>query len=221
MKQNFIFRQTILTRCVLAACGASAAVLAVQPVFAQTAAPALQRVEVTGSNLPRADKETPSLVQVITGEDLKNSGYTTITEVLQNLTANGAGSLSQGFSRAFSAGASGVSLRGLTLGATLVLIDGRRMAGYPLADDAQRSFVDISSIPFSAVERIEILKDGASAVYGSDAIAGVVNVILKRNIEGTEFSADLGTTEKGGGSTRNFSIARGFGDANSTPTRSN
>ena len=216
MKQHFIFRQTILSRCVLAACGASAAILAVQPVFAQTAAPALQRVEVTGSNVPRADIETPSPVQIITADDLKNSGYTTITEVLQSLTANGAGSLSQGFSRAFSAGASGVSLRGLTLGATLVLIDGHRMAAYPLSDDGQRSFVDISSIPFSTIERIEILKDGASAVYGSDAIAGVVNVILKRNIEGTQFSADLGTTEKGGGSTRNFSIARGFGDANSS-----
>ena len=215
MKQNFIFRQTILARSVLAVCGASAAVLGVQPALAQSA-PALQRVEITGSNVPRADKETPSPVQVITSEELKNSGYTTVSEVLQNLTANGSGNLTQGFSRAFSAGASGVSLRGLTLGATLVLIDGHRMASYPLSDDGQRSFVDVSSIPFSTVERIEVLKDGASAIYGSDAMAGVINVILKRSIEGTIFSADVGATQNGGGATRNFSIARGFGNADST-----
>lgn len=175
----------------------------------------LQRVEITGSNIPRADKETPSPVQVITAEELKSSGYTTINEVLQNLTANGQGTLSKGFSGAFASGASGVSLRGLSLGATLILIDGHRMAPYPLADDAQRSFVDISSIPFAAVERIEVLKDGASAVYGSDAIAGVVNVILKKNFVGTSVSAEVGTTQDGGGATRNFSIAHGFGDSES------
>lgn len=181
-------------------------------VWAQQAS-ALQRVEVTGSNIPRADKETPSVVQVITAEDLKGSGYTTVNEVLQNLTANGQGTLSKGFSGAFASGASGVSLRGLSLGATLILVDGHRMAPYPLADDAQRSFVDISSIPFSAVERIEVLKDGASAIYGSDAIAGVINVILKRNISGFQASAELGTTQKGGGATRSFSLSQGFGNA--------
>ncbi len=175
----------------------------------------LQRVEVTGSNIPRADKETPSVVQVITSEELKSSGYTTVNEVLQNLTANGQGTLSKGFSGAFASGASGVSLRGLSLGATLILVDGHRMAPYPLADDAQRSFVDISSIPFSAVERVEVLKDGASAIYGSDAIAGVINVILKKNMAGQQVSAELGTTQKGGGSTRSFSVSQGFGSVES------
>ena len=78
-----------------------------------------------------------------------------------------------------------MSLRGLTVGSTLVLIDGYRMAGWPRSDDAQRQFVDLGSIPFVAVDRIEVLLDGASAIYGSDAIAGVINVILKKDFKGT------------------------------------
>src|SRR5205814_1630077 len=114
--------------------------------------------------------------------------------------------------RAFAGGASGVSLRGLTVGATLVLIDGYRMAGFPRSDDAQRAFVDLNSIPFVAVDRIEILLDGASAIYGSDAIAGVVNIILKKNFKGTTVNATGGTTTKGGGTTWDAQILQGFGD---------
>ncbi len=171
----------------------------------------VQRVEITGSNLRRTDTETASPVQVISSIELQRSGYTTISEVLRDITANGQGTLSQSFAGAFAAGASGVSLRGLTVGATLVLIDGRRMAPFPLSDDGQRPFVDISSIPFSAVERIEILKDGASAIYGSDAIAGVVNVILKKRVSGTLLSADLGRTQHGGGANGKASVMHGFG----------
>ena len=170
-----------------------------------------QRVEVTGSNVRRVDVETPSPVQVIDAEALARSGYTSVNEVLQNLTANGQGTLDTGFSGAFAAGASGISLRGLTVGATLVLIDGHRMAGYPLSDDAQRSFVNIASIPFDAIERIEVLKDGASAIYGSDAVAGVVNIILKRRHKGTQLAADIGTSQHGGGTTKKFSLIHGFG----------
>ena len=109
----------------------------------------LEKITVTGSFIKRADIETPSPVQVITAADLKESGYTSISDVLNHLTANGQGTLSQGFNRAFAGGASGVSLRGLTVGATLVLIDGHRMAPYPLSDDGQRPFVDISNIPLT------------------------------------------------------------------------
>lgn len=172
----------------------------------------IQRVEVTGSYIRRADAETPSPVQVITASDMKNSGYTSVAEVLQHITANGAGTLSQTFQGGFAAGGSGISLRGLNDNATLVLIDGHRMAPYPLADDGSRSFVDISNIPFDAVERIEILKDGASAVYGSDAMAGVVNVILKKNFVGTSVSAEKGTTIKGGGATSHVTVSHGLGD---------
>ncbi|HJV00584.1 MAG TPA: TonB-dependent receptor [Burkholderiaceae bacterium] len=170
---------------------------------------AIKRVVVTGSYISRADQETPSPVQVMTAADLKKSGYTTVSEALRDITANGQGTLSQGFN-SFAAGASGVSLRGMTVGATLVLIDGHRMAPYPLSDDGQRPFVDISSIPMEAVERIEILKDGASAVYGSDAIAGVVNVILKKSFQGTSVLAETGTTQHGGGATHHLSLMRGF-----------
>ena len=184
------------------------------PAWSQEVTPAVQeleRVTVTGSNIRRLQSETPSPVQVITFEDMKKSGATSVQQVLQSLTANGQGTLSQGFSGAFASGASGVSLRGLTVGATLVLIDGHRSAPYPIGDDGQRSFVDIANIPFDAVERIEVLKDGASAVYGSDAIAGVVNIILKRSFRGTRLNVDVGTSAKGDGSSYHASGITGFG----------
>ncbi|HEX8785353.1 MAG TPA: TonB-dependent receptor plug domain-containing protein, partial [Telluria sp.] len=165
---------------------ASGALVATLPAMAQTttdqtssAQQTPQRVVVTGSLIARTDQETASPVQVLTAADLKQSGYTSVSDVLRDITANGQGTLSQSFNRAFASGASGISLRGLTVGATLVLIDGHRMAPFPLSDDGQRPFVDISNIPFDAVDHIDILKDGASSTYGSDAIAGVVNVILK------------------------------------------
>jgi iron complex outermembrane recepter protein len=172
----------------------------------------LERVEVTGSNIPRVNTETPSPVQVLTAADIKKQGYTSISEVLQSLTANGQGTLSNAFPGAFAGSATGVSLRGLNTSATLVLVDGHRMAPFPLSDDGQRSFVDISSIPFDAIERVEVLKDGASAVYGSDAMAGVVNIILKRRYVGTSVTADAGTTTKGGGNTYHASVITGRGD---------
>jgi iron complex outermembrane receptor protein len=175
----------------------------------------VQKVVVTGSYISRADKETESPVQVLTAENLKQSGYTSVSDVLRDITANGQGTISQSFNRAFAGGSSGVSLRGLTVGATLVLIDGHRMAPYPLSDDGQRPFVDISNIPFDSVERIEILKDGASSVYGSDAIAGVVNVILKKSFVGTTIAAEGGDSQKGGGATTHLSVTHGFGDLDS------
>jgi len=184
-------------------------------VYAQdtsAAQPAAQQVVVTGSNVRRTDSETPSPVQVLTAADIKNSGYTSIGDVLHNITANNMGSLSQSAPSAFAAGGSGVALRGLTVGATLVLIDGHRMASYPMPDDGERDFVDISSIPMDAIERIEVLKDGASAIYGSDAIAGVVNVILKKSFTGLTMSAETGISSHGDGATQHASITTGWGD---------
>ena len=183
---------------------------------AQDAAPTepaqLNKVVVTGSNVRRTDAETPSPVQVLSAKDLKNSGYTSVADVLHTITANNMGSLSQASPGAFAAGGSGIALRGLTVGATLILIDGHRMASYPMPDDGERDFVDISSIPIDAIERIEVLKDGASAVYGSDAIAGVVNVILKKTFVGTTVSAETGVTSKGDGATQHASLMTGWGD---------
>ena len=196
----------------VAAVVASGALVA--PAFAQTtdtAAPA-QRVVVTGSLISRANTETPTPVQVLTAQDIQRSGKTSVAELLTDLAANGAGTLGTGFAGAFANGASGISLRGLTVGATLVLIDGHRMAPYPLSDDAQRSFVDVSSIPFDAIESIEVQKSGASALYGSDAIAGVINIKLKKNLNGTRLAAEIGDTQHGGGKTKRMSISTGIGN---------
>jgi iron complex outermembrane receptor protein len=151
-------------------------------------------------------------VQVLTAQDIQRSGKTSIGELLNDLAANGQGTLGSGFSGAFANGAQGVSLRGLTVGATLVLVDGHRIAPYPLSDDSQRSFVDVSNIPFDAIDSIEVLKAGASSTYGSDAIAGVVNIKLKKNLTGTRFSAETGTTQHGGGDTHKASFSTGIGD---------
>jgi iron complex outermembrane recepter protein len=179
---------------------------------APASAPELQEIVVTGSLIKRTDTETPSPVQIITAEDIKNSGYTNVSDVLRTLSANGSGTLNQGFGQAFAAGASGIALRGLSVGDTLTLIDGQRMVSYPLSDDGERSFVDVTAIPINAVEGIDVVKDGASAVYGADAIAGVVNVKLKKSYVGTEFTAETGTTQYGDGTTEHASGIWGMGD---------
>jgi iron complex outermembrane receptor protein len=187
---------------------------AVNPAMAQTtsAEPAPQRVVVTGSLISRTDTETAAPVQVITAQEIQRSGKTSVAELLQDLASNGAGTLGTGFSGAFANGASGVSLRGLTVGSTLVLLDGHRMAPYAIGDDSQRSFVDVSSIPFDSIERIEVQKSGASSLYGSDAVAGVVNIILKKNLTGFRASAESGNTQHGGGKTNRASLSAGKGD---------
>jgi iron complex outermembrane recepter protein len=174
--------------------------------------PAVQTVIVTGSMIKRTDFDTPSPVQVVSSQDLQQSGYTSVSDVLRNISANGQGTLSQSFNQAFAGGGAGVALRGLTVGATLTLIDGERMLPYPLADDAQRNFVDVSSIPFLAVDRIDVLKDGASAQYGSDAIAGVINVVMKKSYTGMEFTADAGGAQHKGGTTGHLAGIAGIGD---------
>jgi iron complex outermembrane receptor protein len=176
---------------------------------------ALQEVVITGSLIQRADLETPNPVQVISNKDLVQSGYTDISHVLQNISANGASTLSQSFSFAFAAGAAGVSLRGLAVGDTLVLIDGERTVPYPLLDDNQRSFVDIASIPFMAVQSVQVDKNGASAVYGSDAIAGVVNVLLRKEYQGFTMSGETGTSEHGDGTLEHFGFIGGMGNLES------
>jgi iron complex outermembrane receptor protein len=208
-----MLKKTILVRSMAVAFGTAAA-FAGMPALAQQSgdAPAVQRVVVTGSMISRTDKETASPVQVLTSEDLAKSGYTSVAEVLSNLSANGQGALGTGFSGAFANGGAGVALRGLSVGLTLVLIDGHRMAPYPLSDDGQRQFVDVSSIPFDAVERVEVLKDGASSIYGSDAISGVVNVILKKTFKGTSLKADAGNSQHGGGKQFKVALTHGFGD---------
>jgi len=207
-------RKAIRSACV--AGGAAAAMFASTGSFAaasdDASDQALSEVVVTGSRIGRTDLDTPSPVQVVTAEDIANSGYTSVSDVLHALTANGQGNLNQSFGGAFAAGAAGVSLRGMTVDATLVLIDGHRMADYPISDDGQRSFVDVANLPLSVIDHVEVLKDGASAIYGSDAIAGVVNIILKKTFVGAEVTADGGTSAYHDATNEHFSATFGVGD---------
>src|ERR1700685_4413449 len=195
----------------------TAAIIAAQSALAQNAPQnagdePLAQVVVTGSLIKRTDLETPSPVQVISEKDLVDSGYTNVSDVLRTLSANGQGALNQGFGQAFASGGSGIALRGLTVGDTLTLIDSERMVAYPLSDDGERSFVDVTAIPFNAIDSIEVLKDGASALYGADAIAGVVNIKLKKTYVGSEVTAEMGTTQHGDGTTEHVAAIMGFGD---------
>src|SRR6202021_2187562 len=204
-----------LRRLITASAAASTlfAILAhAQTSTAAAQGPELEEIGVTGSLIKRTDTETPSPVQIITDQDLKNSGYTNVVDVLRNLSANGQGTLNQGFGQAFASGGSGIALRGLTVGDTLTLIDSERMVAYPLSDDGEARFVDVSPIPFNAIDSVEVLKDGASALYGADAIAGVVNIKLKQSYVGSELTAEAGASQHDDGRTFHGAAILGTGD---------
>ncbi len=173
----------------------------------------LQEVIVTGSYIPRTDTETPSPVTVISNVDIQASGFTSTSDVLRNLlSADNSGTLPTAFPGAFAAGASGIALRGLTVNSTLILIDGLRSADYALPDDGVRSFVDLNSIPVGSIDHIETLQDGASSLYGADAIAGVINIILKKTYQGFNANAEIGDSQHGGGFEKHLDFTWGFGD---------
>jgi iron complex outermembrane receptor protein len=149
----------------------------------------LAPIEVLGTRLKRTDLETPAPVRVITQDEIRNSGATSTRELIFSVSLAGAGEIRDvDESDGFAAGAGTVSLRGLGSEATLLLLNGRRIAPFPAADpnSGQTQLFDLNSIPLSAVERIEILSSGASAIYGSDAIAGVINIVLKKDLQGAE-----------------------------------
>jgi iron complex outermembrane recepter protein len=177
--------------------------------LAQTAQ-RVEKIEVTGSHVKRVDTESVSPVDVITREQIERTGQATVAEVLRNIPANTGGSFSESFTNSFAPGAAGISLRGLGQKTTLVLLNGRRITGFGFAQNLQDVFVDLNAIPASAVERVEILKDGASAIYGSDAIAGVVNIILRKDFKGIEASAYAGRYE--GKHDWRATLTGGFGD---------
>ncbi len=174
-------------------------------------AQAVEKIEVTGSNIKRVDAEGPAPVQIITRQDLDRGGFATLGEAMRNLPASSAFAYDETFTGSFSRGSAGVSLRGLGQRATLTLINGRRMANMPFAQNLQDAFVDLNSIPLSAIDRIEVLKDGASAIYGSDALAGVVNVILRKDFQGVEGTAGYGSTTRSDGDELRASLAAGIG----------
>lgn len=170
----------------------------------------VERIEVTGSHIKRIDVEGPSPVQIIDKEALERSGYNSVSDVLRDTTANSFGSArEQAGSNA--AGVATVSLRGMGADKTLVLLNGKR-----LPSDAVTGSVDLNLIPMAAVKRIEILKDGASATYGSDALGGVVNIITYKDFNGSELTLNRSQTRLGGGETFDVSLVSGSSTSKSS-----
>ncbi len=166
----------------------------------------LDRIEVTGSRIRQVDVETAQPVLMISRADIENQGFNSVADILQNISAAG----SPSFSRAspltanVEAGGSYIDLRNLGAQRTLVLVNGKRLgisaAGYQ----------DVSTIPSAVVERIEVLKDGASSIYGSDAMAGVINIITRRDFDGAEVNAYYGQFSQGDGTVQNYDFVTGF-----------
>ncbi|MGA8277504.1 MAG: TonB-dependent receptor plug domain-containing protein, partial [Rhodanobacteraceae bacterium] len=187
--------------------GASAVVgLSAAPVFAQDTAQdqntqqgeKLETITVTGSNIRRVDIETANPVITIDRAQIEQSGKLTIGDLVQELPSIAGAATNPQVNNGGGGGSSTVSLRGLGSGRTLILVDGQRVLNN-----------DINTIPASVVERIEVLKDGASSVYGSDAIGGVVNFIMRKDYQGAEFTGDYGISDKDDGERKGASITIG------------
>jgi len=188
-----------------------------QHAYAQQAAeaePKLQRVEITGSSIKRTELEASASVQVLNRDDIERTGEHTVLGLLRSSSATSTSiNSATSSSGSFATGSSGVSMRGLGKVSTLILVNGRRIAQYGLADGAQENFTNLDAIATEAIERIEILKDGASAIYGSDAVAGVINIILRKDYEGGKVTVNYDTAD-GFQDKRNRSASAiyGYGD---------
>ena len=189
--------------------GAMATAFTAPAVFAaeEESADSVERIEVTGSRIKRSDLEGASPVTTITAEDMQVEGNFTVADALRNSNLNSFGSFSERSGSSAQSQAT-IDLRGAGSSRTLVLIDGKRFPGSPTLGG---SSANLNAIPMAAVERIEILTDGASSTYGSDAIAGVVNIIMKKNFQGLEFNVGGGSRERDGGLTsKEFSVVAGY-----------
>ncbi len=182
---------------------------------AQTSEVSLQRVEITGSSIKRIAAEGSLPVQIITIEDLKRQGIVTAEQLISTLSNNGnsydnlaSNSDVGASSNRANNGLSAANLRGQGSNNTLILLNGRRLA----ASGLNGGVVDLNQIPMAALQRVEILKDGASAIYGTDAVGGVINFILKQDYKGLEMQAFTDVTQQGGGNVSRFSLTGGAGD---------
>ncbi|KPF49452.1 hypothetical protein D621_14510 [beta proteobacterium AAP51] len=198
----------------LAAQGAAVHAQTAAPATA-AAAPAPQRIEVTGSSIKRLDGETALPVETLRRADIDKIGVTTAAELLQKLTAN-VGGLTDGASISDQSGAqrgfNGANLRGLGVSSTLVLLNGRRLANF--ASPGDNAGVDLNNIPSGAIQRVEVLKDGASAIYGTDAMGGVINFITRKDYQGADFGLYTLATQEGGAGKTALNASAGFGDLN-------
>nr|WP_010131987.1 TonB-dependent receptor [Microbulbifer agarilyticus] len=172
---------------------------------------AIETVVVTGSLIPRNTFDGPDPMTVIDEDDMKARGLTTVADVIDSMASNNgytegnSGNLLSGFT----VGASEANLRGLGSGRTLVLVNGRRIADYPLPFGGEQNGADLGTIPGTAMSRVEVLTGSASAIYGSDAVGGVINVITKRDMEQTLVTANMGAFEDGYGFTKDLSFVTG------------
>jgi outer membrane receptor protein involved in Fe transport len=190
------------------------------PALAQTTAPAnatsntdaVEALIVTGSRIPRIATEGPAPVTVITSDAIKAGGFNNVPDVLRSLTQNGGETQTQQSSSGadWTPGAQQVDLRGLGPNHTLVLVNGRRIADFPLPFNGKSAFTDTSSIPLGMIDRIEVLSGSASAVYGSDAISGVVNFNLKKKVDGTTVDMTFGGLEHGGAASQRLNVSTGY-----------
>ncbi len=183
---------------------------AAAPAMAQDKATTLDKVTVTGSLIPQTDIETQTPVMSITAQDIQTRGFTSVAEVLQQSSLTTGGLQGGQTSASFTQGAEASGMFGLNPGYTKYLINGRPMMSYPALYNGGDTFNNISGIPIDIVERIEVLPGGQSSLYGSDAIAGVVNIILKERMDGGSISVRGGTYTEGGGNSVRFSGAHGF-----------
>lgn len=168
----------------------------------------VERIEVTGSKIKRSTLETASPVSVITAADISMSGISNVENLLQEMSfsAGVAGNATNAYWTSGGYGTAQVNLRGLGIKRTLVLLNGRRVVG---GGTGANSSVDLNMIPTAMIQRIEVLKDGASAIYGADAVAGVVNIITKKEFEGAELTVKAGVTDEGDGENQDVSLTLG------------
>jgi iron complex outermembrane recepter protein len=179
--------------------------------LAQTSAP-MPRVEITGSAIRQIESETPLPVQIVTREQIDKAGVTTAAELMTRISAN-VGGLTDGVSINVGGdqrGLNSANLRGIGTSSTLVLLNGRRMANF--ASPGDESGVDLNNIPAAALARVEVLLDGASALYGTDAIGGVINFITRKDFRGVEVNAYRGATDEGGAGKKAATISAGVGN---------
>jgi iron complex outermembrane receptor protein len=176
--------------------------------YAQTQDAPLQRVEITGSRIRQVDLETAQPVQVMTQEQIQKSGLVTVGDIIANLSSTGTPAFSKGSTLTSNREQGGqyADMRGLGSQRLLVLVNGKRWS------QTVAGYTDMSTIPSALIDRVEILKDGASSIYGSDAIAGVLNIILKKTMNGGQASIYTGQNELGDGKTKDYSVSYGAGD---------
>lgn len=174
-------------------------IAATPPLTMPAVASSLATLQVTGSRIARSSVEGPAPVTVITAEQMRREGHFSLSEALAMNGTSTYGAESQGAGGRFSANAQPLNLRGLGPGRSLILVDGRRVPDYPFPSNGRSNFQSLGSIPLASVERVELMTGGASAIYGADAIAGVVNIVLKQAHVGSQATLRTGTSSLGGG----------------------